>query len=59
MNSTTIFQEVTIRVAYETYGGESKALDAVLDAIEESAPIELKVLDYSARELRLVPTEEA
>lgn len=53
------FQEVTLKVAYENYGGSSEALDTVLWAIEQACgTFELAVLDYSARDLRLVPAEE-
>lgn len=53
------FQEVTLKVAYENYGGSSEALDTVLWAIEQACgTFELAVLDYSARDLSLVPIEE-
>ena len=52
------FQEVTLKVAYENYGGSSEALDAVLHALAQDSGVELTVLDYEARDLRLVPTEE-
>ena len=53
------FQEVTLKVAYENYGGSSEALDTVLWAIEQACgTFELAVLDYGARDLSLVPAEE-
>lgn len=53
------FQEVTLKVAYENYGGSSEALDAVLHALAQDSGVELTVLDYEARDLRLVPTEDS
>jgi len=53
------FQELKLTVAYENYGGSSEALDTVLWAIEQACgTFELAVLNYSARDLGLVPIEE-
>jgi len=53
------FQEVTLKLAYDNFGGSSRAVDAVLNALaREYSGIELTVLDYEARDLHLVPTEE-
>ena len=52
------FQEVTLKVACENYGGSSEALDTVLWAIEQACgTFELAVLD-AAPGLSLVPAEE-
>lgn len=53
------FQELKLTVAYENFGGSSEALDAVLWLIaNHGQDYDLKVLDFSARDFRLVPIEE-
>ena len=53
------FQELKLTVAYENFGGSSEALDAVLWLIDNHGQdYDLKVLEFSARDFRLVPIEE-
>lgn len=53
------FQEVKLKLAYDNFGGSSRAVDAVLNALaRQYSGIELTVLGYEFRDLHLVPIEE-
>ena len=52
------YETITLTVAYETYGLNDSALDAVLYVLEEAGHSELVVLDYASDELVLTPKPE-